>query len=149
MIFDEIPWPDDKDKPYDPNDYTLDYNQDFMRLYGWRDNYYGEYNNGLDPDDYETEKEFLYAIKHSPIPPVLNMEERTGYIYCGVMFPYQDRVYHYRTEDKTIRPGDRVIVPIGEDNEEKMARVVSIDLYHSSNVPYPVHKTKMIIKKEG
>lgn len=149
MIFDEIPWPDDNDKPYDPKDKTPDYTQDFVKLYEWRDKYYGEYNNGLDPDDYETEKSFLYAIKNPPTPFVFNVENNTEYIYCGVMFPYQDRIYQYRTEDKTIRPGDMVIVPVGEDNEEKTARVVSVDIYRYTDVPYPIHKTKMIIEKQN
>lgn len=149
MMFDDIPWPDDKDKPYDPNDIPTDYNKDFMKLYGWRDNYYGEYNNGLDPDDYETEREFLYAIKHLPTPLGPEYENNREFIYCGVMFDYQDRIYQYRTDDKTIRPGDKVIVPVGEDNEEKTARVISVDVYRSNSVPYPVHKTKKIIRKEG
>lgn len=149
MMFDDIPWPDDKDKPYDPNDIPTDYNRDFMKLYGWRDNYYGEYNNGLDPDDYETEREFLYAIKHLPTPLGPEFENNREFIYCGVMFDYQDRIYQYRTDDKTIRPGDKVVVPVGEDNEEKTARVISVDVYHSNSVPYPVHKTKKIIRKEG
>ncbi len=149
MMFDDIPWPDDKDKPYDPNDIPTDYNKDFMKLYGWRDNYYGEYNNGLDPDDYETEREFLYAIKHLPTPLGPEFENNREFIYCGVMFDYQDRIYQYRTDDKTIRPGDKVVVPVGEDNEEKTARVISVDVYRSNSVPYPVHKTKKIIRKEG
>lgn len=149
MIFDEIPWPDDSDKPYSPRDNTPDYDADFIKLYGWRDNYYGEYNNGLDPDDYETEKQFLYAVKNPPISFIENIEANTEFIYCGVAFPYQDKVYLYRTENKSIRPGDKVIVPVGEENEEKLAQVVSVDIYHFNDVPYPVHKTKMIIRREG
>lgn len=149
MMFDDIPWPDDKDKPYDPNDIPTDYSKNFMKLYSWRDNYYGEYNNGLDPDDYETEREFLYAIKHPPTPLGSELGDNNEFIYCGVMFDYQDRIYQYRTDDKTIRPGDKVVVPIGEDNEEKTARVISVDVYRSNDVPYPVHKTKKIIKKDG
>lgn len=148
MIFNDIPWPDDKDKPYDPKDYTPEYTADFTKLYQWRDNYYGEYNNGLDPDNYETEREFLYAIKHPPTPFTPGFKDNEEFIYCGVMFPYQDRVYQYRTEDNTIRPGDMVTVPIGENNEEKTARVVSVDVYRYPDVPYPVHKTKMIIGKQ-
>ena len=148
MIFDDIPWPDDRDKPFDPKDDTPDYTADFTKLYQWRDNYYGEYNNGLDPDDYETEREFVYAIKHSSTPFTPDLDN-TEYIYCGVAFPYSERFYLYRTDDKTIRPGDRVIVPIGEDNEEKSAQVVSVDVYRYNDVPYPVHKTKVIIRKDG
>ncbi len=149
MIFDDIPWPDDKDKPYDPKDTAPDYNLNFTKLYQWRDKYYGEYNSGLDPDNYDTEREFLYAIKHQSAPFVPDLYDGTEEIYCGVVFAYQDRVYLYRTDDKTIKPGDWVIVPRGEDDEETTARVVSVETYRECDVPYPVHKTKKIIKKDG
>lgn len=148
MISDNIPWPDDKDKPYDFMDDTPDYRANFTKLYGWRDKYYGEYNNGLDPDDYETENTFLYAIKHLPTPFTSKIYDNTEFIYCGVVFEDRERIYLYRVENISIKIGDKVIVPVGENNEEKEAMVVSVDTYIYPNVPYPVHKTKKIIEKQ-
>lgn len=151
MIFDDIPWPSDSDSPYIRDEVIPDFSQDFTRLYQWRDNYYGDYNNGLDPDDYETEREFLYAIKHPPIPyaPKPKDDKNKSYIYCGVMFGGSDGTYHYRTDDVSIKIGDKVIVPVGGNGEISVATVVSVGKYLKSAVPYPIERTKKIIKKEG
>lgn len=67
------------------------------------------------------------------------------YIYCGVRF--SNRIYHYRTNDETIQVGDSVIVPAGWEKEEKLAKVVSVGKYARIAVPFPVEKTKFILRK--
>lgn len=150
MIFDEIPWPNDSNCPYNTDEAIPDFNADFTKMYQWRDKYYGEYNSGLDPDDYETEREFLYAVKHPPIPhvPKTPEYENKEYIYCGVVFEESDSVYYYRTDSDFVKIGDRVIVPVGGNGENNIATVVSVDRYLRQSVPYPIEKTKEIIKKE-
>lgn len=89
-------------------------------------------------DDYELER----------------MEDRdegplTAYRYCTVQFSPYEKSYSYRTEDKTIFPGDKVVVPAGEDNQEKIVEVVAVGDYLRSAVPYPIEKTKKILRKAG
>ena len=73
--------------------------------------------------------------------------DKTIYTYCGVLLPFSSRAYSFRTEDYSIKIGDAVIVPVGEDKKEMKGKVVSIGQYSRLGVPYPVEKTKMIVRK--
>ena len=69
------------------------------------------------------------------------------YTFCGVRFHDADAgpVYHYRTEETDIHVGDQVIVPVGEENREVTARVVSVGQYLRGTAPYPVDQAKFIL----
>lgn len=67
------------------------------------------------------------------------------YIYVSVCFPSGKHPYAYRTEDSSIRINNVVIVPTPEG--EKAAIVTSVGRYKEKNVPYPLDKTKFIIRK--
>jgi hypothetical protein len=69
------------------------------------------------------------------------------YIYCSVSFNDDSSVYYYQTEDESIDAGDRVIVPAGPDNAERIAIVKRIDYYEADKVPFSLEKTKQIIGK--
>lgn len=75
------------------------------------------------------------------------MDDITIYTYCGVLLPFSNRPYSFRTEDKTVQIGDTVIVPVGKENEEMEGKVVSVGQYARAGVPYPVEKAKFILKK--
>lgn len=64
-----------------------------------------------------------------------------------MLLPFSNWAFSYRTEDDTIQIGDVVIVPVGRDNEEMEGKVVSVGKYARAGVPYPVEKTKYILKK--
>lgn len=72
------------------------------------------------------------------------MDDITIYTYCGVLLPFSNRPYSFRTEDKTVQIGDTVIVPVGKENEEMEGKVVSVGQYARAGVPYPVEKAKFI-----
>lgn len=91
------------------------------------------------------EKEIKEYIDH--MEENRQQEAQTIYTYCGVLLPFSERVFSYRTEDTTIQIGDIVIVPVGRDNEEMEGKVVSVGQYARAGVPYPVEKTKFILKK--
>ena len=74
-------------------------------------------------------------------------DDKTIYTYCGVLLPFSNRAFSYRTEDDTIQIGDVVIVPVGGDNEEMEGKVVSVGKYARAGVPYPVERTKFVLKK--
>ena len=69
------------------------------------------------------------------------------YTYCGIMLPFSNRPYSYRTDDASIKIGDTVIVPVGIDETEIEGKVVSVGQYLPVGAPYPVEKTKKIIRK--
>jgi len=66
-------------------------------------------------------------------------------IYCGVVFSDYGQIYHYRTNDSSIKEGDIVIVPVGKNNYEKKATVETIEICNKDNTPFPIEKTKEII----
>lgn len=73
---------------------------------------------------------------------------KTIYHYCGVVFEGGLlQPYHYRTEDTSLKIGDKVVVPVGPQNEECIAQIVSVEQHTRVSVPYPVEKTKYILRK--
>ena len=74
-------------------------------------------------------------------------EDDTIYTFIGVLFPYTSHHYHYLTDDDSITIGDYVVVPVGVDNKESVAKVVSVEKHLRISAPFPVEKTKKIIGK--
>lgn len=92
-------------------------------------------------------------IRYYPNPAIISNEdyrhrlEEGMLIYCSCMFDQSGKTYYYRTEDRTIEEGDAVVVPVGADNREETVIVESVDYYMPEDVPLPIEKTKMIIRK--
>ncbi len=155
---------------YDTEDeFLVDYNEE---KHGWLDNYSIDDTYGLNPADFETEEELTEAIEKiveqdekqaedkyekseaniTPAPygndDISNaFNDDTIYTYIGVMFPYASHPYHYLTDDDSIEIGDSVIVPVGIDNKEMVAKVVSIEKHLRVSAPFPIEKTKKVLKK--
>ncbi len=73
---------------------------------------------------------------------------RTGQqIFLKVEFEDWGKGYHYLTDDHTIQIGDEVIVPVGPKNVERIATVVKKDYCLAEKAPFPIKKTKAIIRK--
>ena len=72
-------------------------------------------------------------------------------IYCSVSFGSSLRTYYYICDCDDVDEKDNVLVPVGDDNSEKIGIVQKIEFFNKHNVPYPVEKTKHIISiyKEG
>lgn len=70
------------------------------------------------------------------------------YTYCKVTFG-GSQTYDYICEIPDISIGDDVIVPVGDEDTEKFAKVTAINEYRYDEAPYPVAKTKKIIAKYG
>jgi hypothetical protein len=92
-------------------------------------------------------------VKFYPSPAVISNKEfwhrfeEGMLIYCSCMFDQSGNTYYYRTEDRTIEEGDEVVVPVGADNREEVVIVDAVDYYKPEDVPFPIEKTKMIIRK--
>jgi len=67
------------------------------------------------------------------------------YIYVSVSFKIGSQSYSYRTKDGSIKKGDMVVVPVGD--KEKVGYVTDVNIYKKANVPYPLEKTKLVIRK--
>ena len=115
----------------------------------------GRYDkNGL-PEDWsyfaEVVLKFLtsYGIGEMLDSTVYNKTKRRSdeYIYCSVTFGESYNTYDYLTDDDSIEVGDLVIVPVGKDNHQVVVEVVKIRYYQENKVPYPIDKTKKIIRK--
>jgi len=69
------------------------------------------------------------------------------YIYVMVSFSKGGKYYSYVTDDDSIRPGDRVLIPVGENHSEQVRRVEAIVYALPGEEPYPRDKTKQIVRK--
>ena len=70
------------------------------------------------------------------------------YIYCQVTFD-DIKTYHYRTSDTRINVGTQVMLSVGKYIAQKIGTVMSVGLSKRKDVPYPVNKTKEIIRAAG
>ena len=139
----------------------------FTRKFAWRKTVPDGKEYDLNPLDYDTENEYLEALDYM-IKEIRRQEsdkkpknrqivkqaefpeyeiDDNIYTYCGVLLPNSDRPYSFRTEDDSIKIGDTVIVPVGKNQKEKKGKVVSVGQYFRLSVPYPVEKTKLILRK--
>lgn len=116
--------------------------------YVWRKHYRTQENYGLNIYAYETENEFLQALAVAREDFFyVAKQDKTIYYYCAVVYEDNPYPYHYRIEDTTLKIGDKVVVPVGNQNTERIAEIVSFEQHSRLTVPYPVEKTKFVIRK--
>lgn len=72
---------------------------------------------------------------------------KSDYIFCSVEFEEYGNTYYYLTTDDTIKPGDRVLVPVGKTNAEKAVTVTEVEYFQADQAPFPLEKTKSILRK--
>lgn len=87
----------------------------------------------------------VYAVSDAKIDDI-DEDEKT-YTYCEVAFDRSGRTYHYRVENIDLNIGDKVYVPVGTENETKIAEIVDIEEFEARETPFPPEKTKFIIGK--
>ena len=76
--------------------------------------------------------------------PVKENGTQEIYHYCLVRFSGSGTALAYRTEDRTLQPGDRVRAPYGRDNAPRTGRVAAVGDYSTADAPYPPEKTKLL-----
>ena len=75
-------------------------------------------------------------------------KEHKYYNWYAVAFnEFDDNGYSYFYDDDSIKIGDKVIVPVGKDNKEKVGTVINFWRLSEERLPYPAEKTKKIIRK--
>lgn len=72
---------------------------------------------------------------------------RNELIFCSVTFGEYGNQYWYLADEDIFEPGDFVIVPVGEDRYEEIARIESIEYHVKEEAPYPLDKIKHILRK--
>ena len=79
-------------------------------------------------------------------PSLLHRLFPKKYRYVLVLFQSADHAYSYRTEDRSIKQGDIVMVPVaGKDPQP--AYVSEVRIVTEENAPYPLARTKMVLGK--
>lgn len=110
--------------------------------------------NGL-PDDY---KSFIKGVqnfmKRYGKNEIFNAaiysrpQRRKGeLIFCYVSYGGGGKTYCYLTEDDSLEVGDAVVVPVGDEERETMARIAKIAYFPPDNAPFPLERVKRVIRK--
>ena len=76
-----------------------------------------------------------------------HQESPVLYQLCGVVFPGSNQRYSYLINGLDLDAGDAVVVPVGPSHGEAIAKVVSLGAYTAETAPYPIEKTKSVIRK--
>jgi len=77
----------------------------------------------------------------------LNVNEHDRVKYCSVLLPLGDELYYYQTDDESIENNDQVLVLFGVNDTEMEGIVKETKYYALDEVPFPLHKTKKIIRR--
>ena len=74
--------------------------------------------------------------------------EEKGYFVCTVVFSKMPKkLYYYRAEDTSIREGDEVVVPVGDDGKTTAGTVLFAGFYAYNRLPVALSRMKYIIRK--
>ena len=83
-------------------------------------------------------------------PPVSTPAKPAGesyYQFCNVQFKEDGAAYAYLTGGISLKAGVFVVVPIGDHQAEKLARVTEVFVCSTQNAPYPSEKAKFVLRK--
>ena len=83
-------------------------------------------------------------------PPVSTPAKPAGesyYQFCNVQFKEDGATYAYLTGGISLKAGDFVVVPIGDHQAEKLARVTEVFVCSTQNAPYSPEKAKFVLRK--
>lgn len=123
---------------------------------GSQEHYLWHYNRTCLPEDWPR---FMGLIAHrlqlstmfiNLISPSVYLHgARAGeFIYCTVKIPTLGRSFYYLTNDNSLRRGDKVLVPFGEENTPMSGEITKIEYYEAEQVPHPVAELKPILCKD-
>ena len=87
------------------------------------------------------------ALARPPISTPAKPAGESYYQFCNVQFKEDGAAYAYLTGGISLKAGDFVVVPIGDHQAEKLARVTEVFVCSTQNAPYPPEKTKFVLRK--
>ena len=110
--------------------------------------------NGLPSDFPELAEELLNFVQRFGTGEILDPafynkvnRKRDDYIFCSVEFNEKGKSYYYLTEDYTLKIGDKVVVAVGDESHLAIAKIIRIDYFPEDQVPFPINRTKPILRK--
>lgn len=104
----------------------------------------------LAPETFDEAEELSFLLRNVlMIKDYLAFDEGHGFdakevIYVSVVFGEYGKRYYYRTTDRRVQVGDRVVVPV-RGGSERIVEVVKVETFRESEVPMPLERVKEII----
>lgn len=135
--------------------------------YSWRENYDYDFDYNIDPDDYETEEEYLEALEeahldmdeseYNPkqdflgttslgVEPKPDADGFKVYDYCKVAVDTSNMQYDYLSGALELSVSDRVLVPLGNDGKNATGTVVAVGKCLSSVFTCDINEMKVVVK---
>lgn len=74
------------------------------------------------------------------------MNKEKKYLYCSVVLEDYSRSFYYVYDGESIEDNSMVLVPFGYENRIVLGKVETSRLYNEANVPFPLARTKQILK---
>lgn len=87
------------------------------------------------------------ALARTPVSTPAKPAGESYYQFCNVQFKEDGVTYAYLTGGISLKAGDFVVVPIGDHQAEKLARVTEVFVCSTQNAPYPPEKAKFVLRK--
>ena len=87
------------------------------------------------------------ALARLPVSTQKKPAGESYYQFCNVQFKEDGATYAYLTGGISLKAGDFVVVPIGDHQAEKLARVTEVFVCSTQNAPYPSEKAKFVLRK--
>ena len=87
------------------------------------------------------------ALARTPVSTPAKPAGESYYQFCNVQFKEDVATYAYLTGGISLKAGDFVVVPIGDHQAEKLARVTEVFVCSTQNAPYPPEKAKFVLRK--
>lgn len=87
------------------------------------------------------------ALARTPVSTPAKPAGESYYQFCNVQFKEDGSTYAYLTGGISLKAGDFVVVPIGDHQAEKLARVTEVFVCSTQNAPYPPEKAKFVLRK--
>ena len=92
-------------------------------------------------------KTLARALARPPVSTPAKPAGESYYQFCNVQFKEDGATYAYLTGGISLKAGDFVVVPIGDHQAEKLARVTEVLVCSTQNAPYPPEKAKFVLRK--
>lgn len=128
---------------------TVDYNEKAQLVFK------GTFDRDGLPEDWPEFVDELYNLmQYYDFEEILNpffyqksKRRANEYIFLSVEFAEWGKSYYYLTDDDSIEQGDYILVSAGKNDKEAIVKVVDIEYFSKENAPFPIYKTKWIIRK--
>ncbi|WP_294726941.1 hypothetical protein [uncultured Fusobacterium sp.] len=79
--------------------------------------------------------------------PAVYGKDYDDIILCSVKFKDGNKTYYYISDRDDVEVGDKVVVPIWDNNHETVVEIVKIEYIPEKEMTVPIEKIKHIIRK--